>query len=186
MDLNHVREHYRGKILAAGHTPQGVDWKDEAAQMDRLNALCLLFGNDFGYTVNDWGCGYGRLAWMTKHSRYSGYDIVPQKLNRGEFTLSDKPTQVADYTVASGIFNVKGAILDDEWRGYMLASIDKMAEMSSKGFGFNALCDRAPNKRYELYYANSDAIAAFCGLYGRVSVLRYYNPFDFTIMVNKC
>ncbi len=105
MDLRHVSEHYSAKLQAHGHTPQGVDWKDEAAQMDRLDALCLLFGRNAGYTLNDWGCGYGRLARMTKNSRYYGYDIVDQSEDwqQGEFILSDRPTRMADYTVASGL-----------------------------------------------------------------------------------
>lgn len=186
MDLKHVREHYAGKLNRGGHTPEGVDWKDEAAQMDRLNALCLLFHGDSGFTLNDWGCGYGRLASMTKHGRYFGYDIVEQELERGEFILSDRPTKIADYTVASGLFNVMGEHSVADWQRYVNGCIKIMAELSRSRFGFNCLSDAANRRHDNLYYANPYGMARICMEYGRVSLLQYYSAWDFTILVSKC
>lgn len=187
MDLKPIKSHYAAKLHEHGHTPQGVDWKDEAAQMDRLNALCLLFGRDTGYTVNDWGCGYGRLARMTNHSRYYGYDIVEQELDgHGTFTLSDKPTRIADYTVASGIFNVKSA---GDWYTYVLDSIATMEKKSLKGFAFNMLHNRCDKRDERLFYASPAWVNAFFGdawSKHRVSVLQHYSPYDFTMMVHLC
>lgn len=193
MDLTAVRAHYAAKLSENGHTPQGVDWKDEAAQMDRLNALCLLFHDDEGFTLNDWGCGYGRLVWMTKHARYYGYDIVEQELTRGGFFLSAKPTKMADYTVASGLFNVmEPGIERDYWLMNYLWNFNKW---STKGFAFNMLHARANRKETGLFYADPFEIVEAVKQVGiqadddisrwRFSILQHYSPWDFTILVNK-
>ncbi len=187
MDLMGIKAHYAGRLAEYGHTPQGVDWKDEAAQMDRLNALCLLFGRDEGYTLNDWGCGYGRLARMTRHSRYFGYDIVDHadEFERGEFILSDRPTRIATYTVASGLFNVMGDGRERaEWALYVKRCVLQMDEMSRAGFAFNALHVRADRKRDELFYASPGWFLSFIN-HDRISILQHYSPWDFTILVHK-
>mgnify|MGYP001571589366 CR=1 FL=1 len=185
MDLTHVKSHYAEK-QSLGPCPQGVDWKDDAAQIDRLNALRLLMGNDTGYTLNDWGCGYGMLARLIykECARYHGYDILPQKLNIGDFHLSDTPTVIADYTVASGLFNVMTGG-NEEWAYYVLACLKTMNAMSRKGFAFNCLSDRANRRDEGLYYANAYGMTRICMEYGRVSLLQYYSPWDFTIICQK-
>src|SRR3989304_3245510 len=113
--LHPVKTHYQSCRDKHGATPQGVDWKDYEAQYMRFRALARLF--DSG-TVNDWGCGYGAFYKFCGPG-YTGYDIVPQTLEHGRFILSDRPTELADYTVASGLFNVKLAIPHTEWVSYL-------------------------------------------------------------------
>ena len=187
MELTKVKAHYAAKLQAGGHTPQGVDWKDEAAQVDRLNALCLLFGRDEGYTLNDWGCGYGRLATMTKHSRYFGYDLVDHgdDFDRGEFTVSDKPTRIADYTVASGLFNVMTGNRES-WSEYVKSCFKLMEAKSRKGYGFNMLHSRADRKDDRLFYASPAWCLTWLEAHSRTSIIQTYSNWDFTVLVNKC
>ena len=187
MDLRQVSEHYAKKLEVYGRSAEGVDWKDSWAQIDRLNALRLLFHSDTGYTLNDWGCGYGRLAWLVSKecARYHGYDIVPQELDIGTFHLSDTVTETCAYTVASGLFNVKADQYEPDWTRYVHKCICTMSEKSIKGFAFNCLSDRADRRVDGLYYANAYGMARYCEEYGRVSVLQYYSEWDFTVIVSK-
>lgn len=188
MDLSYVSDHYKAKREALGPCAQGVDWKDDAAQMDRLHALRLLMGSETGYTLNDWGCGYGEMGWLVRKecSRYHGYDLVEQYVKTGTFHLSDTAKEEASYTVASGLFNVKGEAIQEDWQRYVLQCIGVMNTKSRKGFGFNCLSDASDKKRPDLYYANPYGMARICMDYGRVSLLQYYSPYDFTILVSKC
>lgn len=160
-----------------------MDWKDEDSQCSRFKALCRLLEADLG-SVNDWGCGYGAFA---KYAlRYTGYDIVPQELKRGRFILSDVPTMVADYTVASGLFNVKLDCPADEWRAYVLRSIKIMNDMSRKGFGFNVLSSWCEKKEDRLFYASPLDMILEARKYSHLVEMNHtYSPYDFTILVRK-
>lgn len=160
-----------------------MDWKDRAAQHDRLRALSRLVSH--GGSVNDWGCGYGAFKVYTTDN-YTGYDIVPQTLAHGRFILSDKPTEMADYTVASGLFNVKLAKPLHEWRAYVVNSIKVMNQMSRKGFGFNVLSLWCERHEPHLYYASPLDMVAEVAQYSRLVELNHsYSPHDFTILCRK-
>lgn len=187
--LTPIREHYEGCFVAHGATAMGVDWRDRDAQAMRFAALANLLSEPCG--VNDWGCGYGQFSsWIDIDSTYTGYDIsklmiedARRELPGHEFIVSDHPTRVADYTVASGLFNVKGP---GEWDQYVISCIWKMWEMSTKGFGFNMLHRRADRKREGLFYSNPEWVLDKLPSGLRVSVLQYYSPWDFTILAHKC
>jgi len=188
MDLKQVSEHYAKRKAVYVRGAQAVDWKNRKAQMDRLNALRLLFVDDTGFTLNDWGCGYGEMGWLVRKecARYHGYDILPQELDIGTFHLSDTVTETCTYTVASGLFNVRGDQSEQAWTSYVHRCVCAMNKYSHKGFAFNCLSDRADRKSDGLYYANAYGMARHCMDYGRVSLLQHYSAWDFTILVNKC
>lgn len=180
--LQPIKTHYQSSLERFGHTPQGVDWKDTEAQYMRFRALARLF--DSG-TVNDWGCGYGAFYRFCGPG-YTGYDIIPQKLEKGRFILADRPTEVADYTVASGLFNVRADIPYLEWRLYVLDSIKTMNEMSRKGFGFNVLSFWCEKKEPNLYYASPLDMLCEVRRYSRLVEMNHsYSPYDFTLLVRK-
>ena len=183
--MDSIRAHYAAKLAEHGHTAEGVGWRDTRSQVDRFRALRLLFVNDFDYTVNDWGCGYGEFRNWIDPKQYTGYDIVPQEGLGDEFVLSDKPTKIADYTVASGLFNVMDRPRE-EWCDYVCGCIFLMDAMSRKGYGFNFLHDRADRKEEGLFYTYPAWVLTCTPARSRVSILEYYSPWDFTILVNKC
>jgi len=185
MDLASVKSHYAAKLEQFGASAQGVDWKDDDAQLDRLRALCLLFGNKVGFSVNDWGCGYGHLAYLVSTDDYTGYDIVPQDLQLGAFVLADAPQRIADYTVASGLFNVMAGADFSDWQIYVINCIKKMDECSRVGYGFNMLHTRADKKQDGLFYSSPGWVMAHLPPHERVSILQTYSPYDFTILVNR-
>lgn len=180
--LQPIKTHYQSSLERFGRTPQGVDWKDNEAQYVRFRALARLFDNG---TVNDWGCGYGEFYKFCGPG-YTGYDIIPQELDRGRFILSDRPTEVADYTVASGLFNVKAQVSSLTWHCYVLDSIRIMNEMSRKGFGFNVLSGWCERKEPHLYYGSPLGLINVVMQYSKLIEFNHtYSAFDFTLLVRK-
>src|SRR5579862_9859106 len=112
-----------------GATGRGVDWKDDAAQTLRFEQLLRPLDTRAEFTINDYGCGWGALIPFLDsrrlHYRYCGYDIAEPLLayarsryqsdGRCSFVTDDSELPVADYTVASGIFNRPFSLSHDEW-----------------------------------------------------------------------
>src|SRR3954468_11863158 len=114
------------------------------------------------FSVNDYGCGYGALVeWLGgagRSYRYHGFDLAPEMIALARerhagnaacrFTSSAADLAVADYTVASGIFNVKQDTPAAEWDAYVFDVIERMAALSRSGFAFNILTlDSDPARR---------------------------------------
>ena len=64
--------------------------------------------------------------------RYQGAHLA-------RFVLASEPDGVADYGVASGIFNVSLGRSDVKWRAYLETSLDILDRTSPIGFSFNCL-----------------------------------------------
>ena len=95
--------------------------------------------------------------------------------------------RAADYTIASGIFNVKLDVGEERWVAYVLDTLDRMRELSTRGFGFNMLtrhCDR-PLMRPDLYYADPGFYLSHClnRFSRRVMLLHDYPLYEFTVLV---
>jgi hypothetical protein len=95
----------------------------------------------------------------------------------------------ADYTLASGIFNVRLSTAEGEWKNYMLEVIDTMNSLSRSGFAFNALTkySDAEFMRADLYYADPLFLFDHCKTkYSKfVTLLHDYPLYEFTILVRK-
>ncbi len=96
---------------------------------------------------------------------------------------------LADYTVASGTFNVKGEAEDQEWLKHILSSIGVMHDKSKLGFAFNLLTqysDKEFMQKY-LYYADPLFLFDYCkrNFSKNVALLHDYFLYDFTIIVRK-
>ena len=112
-----------------------------------------------------------------------------QNSTQARFVLSSEPDQVADYGVASGIFNVRLGRSDDEWRSYLEATLDVLDRTSRIGFAFNCLTSYsdADKMRDYLYYADPCVLFDLCKhRYSRdVALLHDYGLYEFTILVRK-
>src|SRR5437870_7867187 len=118
-----IAQYYTQKVKNHGATPLGVDWPCLPTQ--ELRFVQLLRVCDFGasFSLNDIGCGYGAmLAFLVKRYRrkkiaYLGVDLSLAMITEArrlwlprsdtEFLVANTSPRVADYSVASGIFNVK-------------------------------------------------------------------------------
>ena len=97
--------------------------------------------------------------------------------------------QVADFGIASGIFNVKLDAPDAEWISHIFATLSNLEQMSRKGFSFNCLtswADQHKTRDY-LFYANPSEIFDHCKrTFSRnVALLHDYDLYEFTILVRK-
>jgi hypothetical protein len=200
---NEAGRYYAAKLREHGATPKGVDWNDERTQRLRFDRLLeLLVGVREPFSLNDYGCGYGALvdSLTERHGvfRYCGYDVSAEMVeeartrypdeSRASFTSDPAELRQADFTIASGVFNVKQDTPEEEWAAYVLESVGELAALSSRGFAFNALTAHADpeRRRPNLFYADPAAMVDHClRTYSRDVVLRHdYELYEFTVIVH--
>ena len=153
-DLSGVARLYEDSLEKHGTAPLGVGWRDERSHILRFEKLASVIEGGDPIAINDLGCGYGSLFGYLNEtgvpvSRYRGYDISEKMLAEARRSLPDDERielicsaaldTVSDYSVASGIFNVRLETREEEWRAHVLATIANMNECSSRGFSFNLL-----------------------------------------------
>lgn len=202
--LREVAEYYGAKLLAHGETPQGVDWNGEAGQIARFEQLFKLFEGEKSYSLNDLGCGYGAMLEHLRERcgdavRYCGIDVSAEMVTaarrrhaddaNARFVCAAAPDGIADYGLASGIFNVRQQRSADEWADYVEATIAELNRTSTKGFAFNCLTsysDEEKKKDY-LFYADPLHFFDLCKRrYSRhVALLHDYGLYEFTLVVRK-
>ncbi len=202
--LNEVATYYAEKLAEHGETPRGVDWNGEESQTIRFEQLCKIIDSAASnYSLNDLGCGYGALLdyLRDKHPTctYLGVDVSREMIRAAEqryaavqqasFITSAEPDQMADYGLASGIFNVRLGRTDAEWFDYLEATLEVLDRTSRIGFAFNCLTSYSDEdkKRDYLYYADPCRLFDLCKRrYSRqVALLHDYGLYEFTIMVRK-
>lgn len=100
------------------------------------------------------------------HFQYRGFDISQKMIlaaqRRFEKEIgaswfnSAKLNQIADYSVAPGIFNVKLDKTDFDWSFFLQNTLQQMDNASKLGFAFNILSSDYDSKRRrtDLYYAD--------------------------------
>ena len=198
-----LENHFDKRIEIYGAGLQSVDWKSTEAQYNRFRQLLKVACRTESFSINDYGCGCGELINFLKASNfdfdYFGFDVSSQMIEKaGEiyqsfdncrFSTESKDLPVADYTIASGIFNLKFGASDDYWKEYMSETVAELARLSRRGFSFNALTSYsdAEYKRADLYYADPLFWFDYCkrNFSRYVSLLHDYPEYDFTIIVRK-
>lgn len=201
--LEEVATYYSSKLETFGQTPEGVDWNGEESQNHRFDQLLKIVDPSKPFTLNDLGCGFGSMFeyinGQYKDFKYTGLDISSSMIeaaqerfgehSHAEFIAACKPSAVANYTIASGIFNVRQDRKNDEWLDYILEMLDVINEYSMEGFSFNCLTkySDAEYMRDYLYYADPCMIFDHCKIkYSRqVALLHDYGLYEFTILVRK-
>ena len=204
--LQDVNNYYSKKINCYGNTPKGVDWKDEAGQILRFEQIVKIINQKDNFSINDIGCGYGRLYSYLKENNYKnfdyiGYDISEEMIkvsrelykndNNSNFIKIENMDEIvsSDYIAASGIFNVKLNHNEQNWQDYILNTLDIMNKKSIKGFSFNILTSYA-DKEYmkdSLYYADSLFYFDYCkkNFSKNIALLHDYDLYEFTILVRR-
>ncbi len=169
--LTSVSQYYSARVAEHGPTPQGVDWNSSESQELRFEQLLKLCeGRGEAFSIIDYGCGYGALAQFMRERgfdfRYYGFDISEPMIENARQLLADatectffsNPSHlpIADYTVASGVFNVKLDAEDELWNEYILDTLKTLARNSRNGFGFNMLTEYSDpeHMRPDLYYGD--------------------------------
>lgn len=203
--LDEVAFYYSRKLAEHGETPRGVDWNGQDSQILRFEELCKIIRDDGqGFTLNDLGCGYGAmfdfLSDRYSISSYLGIDVSDDMVRAAENRYKSKamvrflakagPDRVADYGIASGIFNVRLNRTDSEWIDYLQSTVDVLNDTSRLGFSFNCLTSYSDKDKMHdyLYYADPCRLFELCKRrYSRnVALLHDYGLYEFTILVRKC
>lgn len=201
--LHEVAAYYSDKLAQHGATPLGVDWNGPESQNLRFKQLCNIVTDNTSFSLNDLGCGYGALydylANQYLQFSYLGIDVSDDMVRsarlhyknstNAQFACAAEPTRVADYGVASGIFNVRLGRSNSEWIDYVQANLDILNRTSRLGFSFNCLTSYsdADKIRDYLYYADPCELFDLCKRrYSKqVALLHDYGLYEFTILVRK-
>src|SRR4051794_40336155 len=107
--LEQVEKYYTQKVLKHGPSPQGVDWNSAESQEMRFSQLLRIVSVNQKCSINDYGCGYGRLLTFLQAGHYdvdyTGLEISEamiaqaRKLHPGaRFVASRSDLPVSDYT----------------------------------------------------------------------------------------
>ncbi len=198
-----INSYYTNKINEHGATPEGVDWNGEESQDIRFEQLSKVIKNE-KFSISDIGCGYGKYCEYLKSNYksfiYKGYDLSFEMIKNAkniysnqniEFLHIDNLDQIttSDYSIASGIFNVKMEHNEAEWLSYILHTLENINKKSEKGFSFNMLTKYSEKEymRDDLYYADPLFFFDYCkrNFSRNVSLNHDYNLYEFTIIVTK-
>ncbi len=198
-----LKNHFNKRVEIHGAGIKAVDWKSKEAQYNRFQQLAKVIDSSEPFTINDYGCGYGELVSFLLENNYQfkyfGFDVSSLMIEKAREIYSDfdncrfssdvTDLQMADYTIGSGIFNLKFDLNDEQWKSYMLDKVNEISALSRKGFAFNALTSYSDIefRRDDLYYADPLFWFDYCkrNISKYVSLLHDYPEYDFTIVVKK-
>lgn len=200
-----IKNFYSSHLRDFGNSAKGVGWKNTEAQHIRFDQLVKIIATA-DYSINDLGCGVGELYkyLLERHLKpreYLGYDILTDMVDtanqlfvgtqNARFKKIDRSSEMieADYSVASGIFNVKYEASESQWMHYVLTTLDDLNSKSKHAFSFNLLTkysDKEFMQEY-LYYADPLFYFDYCkrNYSKNVALLHDYYQYDFTILVRK-
>lgn len=201
--LSNVASYYTEKLKKFGESPKGVDWNSLDSQLLRFEQISKVINGLEEFSINDIGCGYGAfyefLSNKFEYFSYYGCDVSKAMIHSAintysvhknvKFELSNQPDLIADYSVASGLFNVKMEFSDIAWKEYIETVLDDLNTSSRLGFSFNCLTSYSDRDRMKnnLYYADPCKMFDFCkNKYSKnVALLHDYDLYEFTILVKK-
>lgn len=199
--LQTIEALYTASLLKHGPVPLGLGWKEGADHYLRFRKLVACFDLENPSTVNDLGCGYGSFYDFLASegvvvSHYRGVDISEGMIREAtaklsgpniEFAVSSSLNVIADFSVASGIFNVKNENTDNVWRDHVVQTLHHLNSVSARGFSFNALTSYVDWKENHLFYADPLYFFDFCKrtFSRRVSLLHDYPLWEWTIAIVK-
>jgi SAM-dependent methyltransferase len=198
--INRVDAYYSGKLREHGPTARGVDWNSPESQTLRFEQLLTVCDLSRPFSINDFGCGYGalidHLSALGASFDYTGYDVSAAMIEEArrrhigrDFVADATSFPAADYTVASGIFNVRLDTPEPRWKDYVVEILAAIDRMSRRGFAFNMLTSYSDPERMrrDLYYADPCEVFDHCKrLFSKqVALLHDYGLYEFTIRVRK-
>jgi SAM-dependent methyltransferase len=199
--VEQARRYYDAALRTHGVSPRGVDWNSAESQELRFERLATVLAGDVSAAVLDYGCGYGALAVYLRsrghQGAYQGFDVsddmiaaarsATAEVGRCALTSDRSSLTTADFTLASGVFNVRGSVSDDDWYAYLLRTLHDIRALSRCGFAFNALTTYSdlPKRRADLYYADPLALFDYCQrtFSRRVALLHDYPLYEFTLSI---
>jgi SAM-dependent methyltransferase len=200
-DLSGVADLYSRSLAEHGTVAKGVGWGDEPTHRLRFDKLAQVIEGDAAPTVNDLGCGFGSLWGYLdetgrRPARYYGYDISAEMLDEARRALPGEGVELiaesklrteADYSFASGIFNVRLETDEASWAEFVRDTLCDLHEHSTRGFAFNVLTSYVDYREEHLFYADPREWLDFCKteLSPRVALLHDYPLYEWTMLVRR-
>jgi SAM-dependent methyltransferase len=199
-----VEAYYSDRLARFGASPMGVDWSCEATQNLRFVQLLKLCDTARPFSLNDLGCGYGALAVFIRGRfpdadvDYLGIDLSrsmiarARRRHRGKpnvrFVVGSAPTRIADYSVASGIMNVKLDQPMEIWETFVRTMLEDLHRASRIGFAVNFM--EVPTKGAppdQLYCPPPARWARYCEeiLSCDVTIIRNYGLRENTLLAKR-
>ncbi len=202
--IKKINSLFTESILLHGPMHNGVLWNSQETQYLRFEQLLKILPTKSNFSLTDLGCGYGELYNYLRKNRYTdfdymGIDISEEMVNHasslynGEqnchFYAESKCLEMRDYTIASGIFNLKQEIDKKSWELFIFQTLDSMNEFSKRGFSCNFLTSYSDQQfmRDDLYYADPLFFFDYCkrNISKNIALLHDYEAYDFTLLVRK-
>ncbi len=199
-----VERYYAAKLRRFGPTPLGVDWSCAPTQALRFRQLLKLCDFSSPFSLNDLGCGYGALVgyFGAYHSQaridYLGIDISPAMIRKAkklwhgsliQFHHGYRSPRAADYSLASGIFNVMLQHSIADWEQFIENTLSHLNETSRYGFAINFVARPQVGQRSRpgLYCTSPSRWASYCehALRSRVTLIERYGMSEFTLLVRS-
>ena len=170
----------------------------------RFVQLLKLCDFSDGFSLNDVGCGYGALLSLLarRHRRlqidYEGTDLREEMVaaaarrwarrRTAHFRVGRDAMRIADYSVASGVFNVKLDAPEKAWKRDIQQSLQCMRSNSRRGLAVNFIeaAGRPESRIPQLYYADPQWWARHCerNLGVDVEILSGYGLQEFTLLMH--
>ena len=200
-----IARYYTDTLQAHGATPHGVDWACRPTQELRFVQLLKLCDFSAPFSLDDLGCGYGALlaylAWRHPIAEvdYLGVDLSSEMIAAARrrwrrrrdtsFTVGHASPRLADYSVASGIFNVRIQVPAARWRRFVAATLDAMHANSRRGFAVNFIAPlpRGATGSAGLYRTPPGTWRRYCEqrLGAKVEVVKGYGLREYTLLVRR-
>jgi SAM-dependent methyltransferase len=200
-----VTDYYAGTLAQHGATPRGVDWSCKPTQELRFIQLLRICSFEGAISLNDVGCGYGALLGFLRqrHRRasidYLGVDLSQAMVDSARsrwghlpqtiFDTAGGPLRLADYSIASGLFNVRLHHADTDWEPWVAHTLHGLHTASRIGFSVNFLLPAQPGEvsPQALYRPAIDQWKRFCedDLQSTVEMVTGYGMREYTLLVRK-
>ena len=199
-----ITDYYTEKYLQFGDSPKGVDWKNLETQQLRLKIIVdeLCYVKTRSFSILDVGCGTGALYESLKERikdsfSYTGVDYVSKMLevavekykvykNVKFYNMELKNIlEKFDFVVASGIFNVKMTIREDEWISNMKETLKLMFSHCTKAMVFNVLTNLVDYTEDRLFYSDPNYMLTFCqnNISRFIKLNHGYHLYEYTMTV---
>lgn len=201
MDENEIKEtilRYSKRLNEYGISEKALGWGEKGRSRLRYEILSSAFNLDDA-TVLDFGCGFGTFydllsAKEINVKNFTGIDINPDfigiakslyQVNADFYCINLLDSDLAfsvDYSFSSGVFNHR--LKDND--GFIEKVLNKLNEISNKGFAVNFLSDKVQFRHNYTFHSNPGKILEMCYQFSNNIVLRNdYMPYEFSVFVNK-
>ncbi len=200
--IEQIGQLYTDNLKQHGIDSKSVGWPNADDHLLRFDKLLSNVNLSDIESFNDLGSGYGAiLDYLSSREKilktYFAYDISQEMLDamptdkypKTEIQKFLEPylRTVADFSVASGIFNVRFSESDELWHQHILKTLHNLNDHSKKGFSFNLLSTYVDFKNDHLCYGDPLFFFDYCkkNFSRYVNLYHDYPLWEWTIVVTK-